>query len=796
MASGMSRSELYRQNIKALKPFLHPDLHAELEKLTLPMMAFTGEPGTPGFNLHDEAGRACFPGDEPSFTRQRLDAFHARPTALFEFPEAGPVYPANSDEFVNFLTRKLERELVPSLGARYRGPAAAERAGFLLLFGGGVGTHILELVQRYDFVDLILCEDDIVLFHSSLFVTDWTAIVDALEQRGGRLFFIHAETPDAFHGQVSGIVQHRHQALAEGALVFFFRPTPVFQAVAQSIDGLRVLCGQFNGWFSDEWVHYRNSIANLADTGGGKRAVLTRFQDLNGGTPAIVVGSGPSLDDDIAHLRAVAGRSTVISCGTALEALLAAGITPDFHCELENVAAAAEIVRSVSQRFDLSGITLLASTTVSCALPALFERTLFFLREGDGTCVLLREHLDAQPLSGRTAVCSAVSFAMHIGCRTIALLGVDLAYREGHHHAEGVSAYKSGEHGKGSGRQFGMFDTAGNFRTSVSSNGTWTFMRKGLEDLAAQANGRFRLVNCSDGARIGGFEAEKLADLSVALPGDKKAFPGVVEGLAAADLLVEPGEALQGMETMGPLEDLLLYWSDCKKRCSPLSEIPEHAGTAVSFFDYYAVYAMPLVGALPDPNPLKTVFLFFLRKALFSIRTRYLHLAPAVQGVFVKRAFALFETVGDSVMMEVAYQIDKGQEHRGLPFTAPEALDAERYARYRARRDTGLNSACCTVLSTDVDGGEHDFGKRPRSLSLPYPDLVEDLLRQQVGDYLLECHRSLRDAPCDVCGGDISWNIYPNSTRLEGACVRCGNGVVHWGDDAGAGKSSRRPADL
>jgi len=743
------------------------------------MMAFQGKPGAPGFNVFDEAGHPGFPTDEPGYTRQRLDEFHARPTPFFEVSPAGPVYPANSDEFINFLTRKLEQEVVPSLDAAYGAAGGGERAGFFLLFGGGLGTHIPELVERYDFVDLILCEDDILLFHTSLFVTDWSAIVEALKARGGRLFFVHAEAPEAFLGQIAGIVQQRHQALSEGTLAFFYRPTPVFHSVAQAFDELRNLCGQFNGWLSDELVHFRNSVANLAKDADGARAVLARIGENRGQAVAVVVGSGPSLDDDIQQLRAVSDRCLIISCGTALEALLSAGIRPDFHCELENVRSSAEIARSVAERFDLGGVTLLAATTVNAGLPALFERTLYFLREGDAVCALIKNGFDILPFSGRTAVCSAASFAAHIGCNSVILLGVDLAYREDLHHAEAVSVYSSGEHGTGSAKPYGFFDTPGNFRASVSTNGTWTFMRKGLEDLAAQAAGLSRFVNCSDGARVTGFEAERFAPIADAMPGGEGAKPDLVAQFSKTGLTTATGEIVAGLDPLSPFEELLRYWAACKMHRAAVEQTQGDSDSGGSFYRRYVLYATPLMEGPADQNPLKTAFLFFLRKALFGIRTRKMHLDPAQQEVFLQRAFDLFETVGDSVMLEIAYQIDKGFEHLGRPFALPEALDPPRYALYRARRDTGLNSTFCTIFSTDVDDGPYDLGKTPRPQELSYPDAVENIRRRNVDDFLQECHRPIRERPCPVCGGEISWNTYPSSVRLEGGCPTCGNRVVH-----------------
>ena len=96
--------------------------------------------------------------------------------------------------------------------------------------------------------------------------------------------------------------------------------------------------------------------------------------------PVFLVGAGPSLDRDLAHLKRLRDRAVVVSCGTALPLLLANGVRPDFHCEMERVPLVPTLLKEAQGAHGFDGITLIAAATTHPEACALFEHVWLYHR--------------------------------------------------------------------------------------------------------------------------------------------------------------------------------------------------------------------------------------------------------------------------------------------------------------------------------------------------------------------------------------------------------------------------------
>lgn len=162
------------------------------------------------------------------------------------------------------------------------------------------------------------------------------------------------------------------------------------------------------------------------------------------GIPAIICGAGPSLKADIETLRTLEGRALIIAGGSAIAALSAAGIEPHFAIAIDpNPEEQIRLQNSFAYE-----CPFLFSTRLCPAVFATCNGPFGYLRAGIGgaaelwleeklalTDPLLGEHLSDESISVTTL---ALAFAQHIGCSTIILSGMDLAYTGGNRYAPGV----------------------------------------------------------------------------------------------------------------------------------------------------------------------------------------------------------------------------------------------------------------------------------------------------------------------------------------------------------------------
>lgn len=183
--------------------------------------------------------------------------------------------------------------------------------------------------------------------------------------------------------------------------------------------------------FGKLWV--RNTIHSVA-----RHGVIPGIEPLAGiaaGTPAVVCGAGPTLDELLPELNRIAEAALVIAVDTAIIALQRAGITPD-------IAVVADPQYWNSRHLDHCDTT----DTLLVAEPATHPRVLRLWRGPrllSASLFPLGSYFDAR--SGRTlrlgaggsVATSAWDLARIMGASTIGLIGIDLAFPHHRTHCHG-----------------------------------------------------------------------------------------------------------------------------------------------------------------------------------------------------------------------------------------------------------------------------------------------------------------------------------------------------------------------
>jgi hypothetical protein len=103
-----------------------------------------------------------------------------------------------------------------------------------------------------------------------------------------------------------------------------------------------------------QWIE--NYMANQ-DTIAGGYGVSSLVKTLKG-VPAMIVGSGPTLDWNIKQLVDLQGRICIIACDSAMKALLDHGVKPDLVMTTDSKARVAEFLSGV----DTSGLNFIVDT--------------------------------------------------------------------------------------------------------------------------------------------------------------------------------------------------------------------------------------------------------------------------------------------------------------------------------------------------------------------------------------------------------------------------------------------------
>ena len=249
------------------------------------------------------------------------------------------------------------------------------------------------------------------------------------------------------------------------------------------------------------WQH--NTIVNLplliSNPG------INRLHNIFVGKPAVIVAAGPSLNESIRSLQPVRDSFLVISTGTALRALQAAGIRPD-------LVMAVDASHLTAPQFDTPchDLYLACSSLVFPPIVPTF-RGIF---SGSLDANPIDQWIDSLTTSrgtlfaGGTVTASAVDLAVQMGCNPVLTIGLDLCFADnGTTHAH---------HTMYDGRRLdvqSLLRVPGNFQESVYTSNQFHCYIHFLEEYL-ERNPRTQFINVNHGgARIRGMKIVSPSEL-------------------------------------------------------------------------------------------------------------------------------------------------------------------------------------------------------------------------------------------------------------------------------------------
>jgi len=480
--------DLFQTNLAAFKRWA-PHLYGRLSAVTNPNSALVvGPEGQIDMAFR---GQGFYDGDAVAAANGQLERYFAKPLRhTINEPDPQRLEGAAGD-FCLAVTRRLAEQAIVHDAAN-----CPPESHVLVVFGIGLGLHIEPLIERTGAKLALLVEPNLELLYHSLFVTDWQGLYRQAAEDGRQIVVLVEQDSTTIVARARQTLRAGNPALLDGVYLYTHYPSAILEQAKQRLQQELVLTLSGLGFFEDELIMTRNAVANLSR---GSAEILADYHAARD-EPLFVVGSGPSVERDLAFIAACAQRAVLISIGTGLRVLLERGIRPDFHVELENGEGNVEIIAATAKEHDLAGITLVASLTVQPKLVEMFDRAILFFRERVSSTVLFSGDLKMLQPAGPTVANAALVAAIRLGFREVYLFGVDMGSKvEGRFHAEG-SVYGAGLRAEVAtpNQRF-----AGNFGGEVTGESIFNWSRHVLENVLRVHRG-LRAYNCSDGARIAG----------------------------------------------------------------------------------------------------------------------------------------------------------------------------------------------------------------------------------------------------------------------------------------------------
>lgn len=204
-------------------------------------------------------------------------------------------------------------------------------AQHIFIYGMGLGYHVEQLLKKYPDRCIHIVEPELEMMLAAIESRDLSYL---LTNKNIGLFAIGDDelTVKEFVNGLTAQLSHTFYAIYTPYYLKYYadsisRLAALFKSAIQN-DRINYRTREF---FKREWPE--NIITNLEYMLHSKPLdhLKGRFERY----PAIIVGSGPSLDDDIAFLKSYQGKAMICAAGTSVQALLNHGIKPHLVVSLD-----------------------------------------------------------------------------------------------------------------------------------------------------------------------------------------------------------------------------------------------------------------------------------------------------------------------------------------------------------------------------------------------------------------------------------------------------------------------------
>ncbi|WP_372966193.1 6-hydroxymethylpterin diphosphokinase MptE-like protein [Marinobacter sp.] len=515
-STAQDEGQLYMQRLERNLAYFkrhRPTLYNMLARMDLERVELVVTPGRADVDMVVN-GQSCYRGHAKGYSRDEARQMlrdNAGRTKIRTFPPAG-VASYSQKNFASSLLRKIIAKS-PLANSRFEGYCRGDFFPSLVFLGCGLGYHIEEVLNRAEVINAIVVEREPEKFAVSLYTVDWDKILKSFRKAGKTLTFAVGKAGS--DAEIKALV-HRHMVKDLPFYPFFstyynhLADVEMAKGVLAASEDLAVL--------ATNWSNYDNELIRIVNTVHNARSGMTYLANLGRKPipfPMAVVGSGPSLDGRMDSLKKMRDQLFLVSAGTGLKPLLAAGVTPDLHVELDPSYIIYQLHKELPQEV-LKTIPLLAVNEVNPLVCGLFKSVTYFFKSDNMLPKLAVSESEAFSGCNPTVTNAAVAIGEALGFKKIYLFGTDYGFKdESVHHArhsawgeEYAEPIRRREErmkteNKPSRR---IFEVEGVDGTSVLTRNDYYTAKRSLEDFLSNAilgaSSELRVYNCADGAVI------------------------------------------------------------------------------------------------------------------------------------------------------------------------------------------------------------------------------------------------------------------------------------------------------
>lgn len=322
--------------------------------------------------------------------------------------------------FVNGQSFYLHSSVNPEIEARFLVDSLKMTEDYIV-FGMGLGYHVLELLNRYRSARVHIFESNIYLLYMAFTYIDWTTYIAS-----GRILVVYNDDPK----QLISELGNQFAEMKKAELLVHYPAIKMIEdaQTRQLLEDFFVTTSSMReqGGLLDSNFEIISKL-NLPECG--------ELKDIFKDKAVVIVGAGPSVDSQLDRLRKYRDKITVFATGHIIRRLVNEEIIPDAVIITDPQPLMYKQIDGVN----LKGIPMILLSTASSSVIDYYNGSIYVAyQSGYELAEIKAKDIGATLFeTGGSVTTTALDIALRFGARKIIFVGVDLAYTGGYSHASG-----------------------------------------------------------------------------------------------------------------------------------------------------------------------------------------------------------------------------------------------------------------------------------------------------------------------------------------------------------------------
>ena len=260
----------------------------------------------------------------------------------------------------------------------------------MFMFGLGLGFQLGYLYEKMTPVNLFIVEPNLDFFYYSLCVFDYRPFFEYIKKEGLRICFYINTSPKEFYSTLTVFLLNTLGVNLPFKLLITYRDNEInkYIEIMERDYPTMVLS---DGFLDDYLFGFNHSQQNISSGVPFMRDVCIPCEIAD--IPVVVVGNGPSLDDEIDLLYKYQDRCFIVACGTAYSALCRCNICADIYIAVERTPGVYNSLMAVNENREFFDQTIcFALEVVQPKVVSLFKHGIIIPKTNELTALLLTKN--------------------------------------------------------------------------------------------------------------------------------------------------------------------------------------------------------------------------------------------------------------------------------------------------------------------------------------------------------------------------------------------------------------------